>query len=110
VALVVVYDDLNAEDLELIRRCMLACLNDTESFEEWEFSTIFGVNRDQMRAVMERWPDVDQTSTDVLCAVGNSLANLLGYPHGHNDDFDAHFGVPFADVKKLMRRGVDGWT
>src|ERR1700746_3012128 len=53
-------------------------------FPEWEFHTLFGLTRSEVRAVADAWPNVRLTSADVALAVNNSLNNLLGYPHGQD--------------------------
>jgi hypothetical protein len=91
---------LEPSDREIIRRC-LAVAVDGPFFEDWEFQTLFGVNRDQVRTVLQRWPAVDLSEENVFLAVNNTLANLLGYPHGKN--LGALVGATAEDLERLVR-------
>jgi hypothetical protein len=90
---------LEPSDREIIKRC-LAVVVDGPFFEDWEFQTLFGANRDQVRAVLERWPAVDLSEESVFLAVNNTLVNLLGYPHGQN--LRDLVGATAADLDRLL--------
>jgi hypothetical protein len=49
-------------------------------FPEWEFGTIFGLSRDEVRQVLSSWPDLNESEERVMVAINNSFNNLLGYP------------------------------
>jgi hypothetical protein len=55
-------------------------------FPDWEFHTLFGLTRTEVRAVADAWPNVELQDDDVDSAVHSSLLNLWGYPHGHGED------------------------
>ncbi|NNF09289.1 MAG: hypothetical protein HKN74_03295 [Acidimicrobiia bacterium] len=66
----------------MIGRCLSAALTDA-IFPEWEFAALMGASRDDLRTVVEAWPEaVDQPTDDQRSLVNNVLNNLLGYPHG----------------------------
>ncbi|MEO8680092.1 MAG: hypothetical protein ABI665_13655 [Vicinamibacterales bacterium] len=70
---------LGVEDTALVGACLEAAATGP-FFPDWEFETLFGLSRDQLRAVSKRWPEnVDEEETEI--AVRNTLANLCGYPH-----------------------------
>ena len=73
--------DLNRTDVDLIKRCLLVAA-EAPMFPDWEFATLFGLERDEVRHVAREWPDVDDHDEMVVLAVNNSLGNLAGYPHG----------------------------
>jgi hypothetical protein len=52
-------------------------------FPDWEFQTLFGIERQVLAEVANRWPDVDPAK-DVELAVVGSMNHLLGYPHGYS--------------------------
>jgi hypothetical protein len=70
-------DGMTAGDIETIRICLRAAV-DGPYFGEWEFQTLMGVTRGEMRAVLAAWPS---DSPEQALAVNNALNNLLGYPH-----------------------------
>jgi hypothetical protein len=73
-------------------------------FPEWEFHTIFGVNRDTLRSVARNWPKVDFHSSDVRCAVLNSINNLVGYPHRNQALVEETLKADAATLIELYRR------
>ncbi len=74
---------LSKTDAVTIGQCLRAAA-DGPFFPDWEFQTLFGLSRDDVRCVAEAWPRVDLSSEVVKLAVNNSLNNLLGYPHGES--------------------------
>lgn len=50
-------------------------------FLDWEFHTLFGLERGEVLTVANTWPTISDRQVAEL-AVNNALANLWGYPHG----------------------------
>jgi hypothetical protein len=75
---------LSREEIELVRSALTAAL-DPMFFPDWEFQTLFGVERSTVGQVRDSWPNRSVTEDEFACAVVNSLSNLLAYPHGHDD-------------------------
>jgi len=55
-------------------------------FPDWEFQTLFGVERDLVGRLSHDLHDTTVAESDKECAVMNTLAHLLGYPHGRDTD------------------------
>jgi hypothetical protein len=72
---------LDPADIALVAACLLAS-DEGPFFPDWEFGTLFGVGRGQLRSVRMRWPSVSLSEKTVYLSVTNSIANLVGYPHG----------------------------
>jgi hypothetical protein len=54
-------------------------------FPDWEFATLMGFARDDLRTLTAQWPTVaDESVLDL--AVSNVIHNLIGYPHGRIDE------------------------
>ena len=68
-------------DRKLIRECLVASV-EGPFFPDWEFSLLFWLERAEVAAVLQAWPDVGERDPCVRLAVNNALNNLLGYPHG----------------------------
>ena len=96
--------DLSPAELEVLHRCMQNTAGDPALFPDWEFPTLFGLNRAEFIAVLEAWPDLDETGLDVQLAIQNSLNNLLGYPHQYHDNWDRHFGFSKAELIDVFRK------
>lgn len=75
---------------EIIRQCLVAAA-EGPFFPEWEFSTIFGIDRDELSNVIKAWPNIDDNEEIAFLAINNSMNNLLGYPHGEKDKAWHHY-------------------
>ena len=72
---------LSNSDAATIGECLRAAA-DGPFFPDWEFQTLFGLSRTEVRLIADSWPDVDASQADVELAVNNAINNLLSYPHG----------------------------
>jgi hypothetical protein len=68
-------------------------------FPDWEFRTLMGVQREEMRAVLDAWPTVVDAEIADL-AINNAFNNLLGYPH---DDWEEWASYSDAEPKELAQ-------
>ena len=92
---------LNAEEREVIRQAIDASVNGS-FFPDWEFSTLFGVTREQAAASLARFPDLKAENEADCLTVYNSIANLLGYPHGQSAELEAR-GLSFEAIRSASR-------
>ena len=92
---------LTSDELHLVGRCLEAAV-DGPFFPDWEFHTLFGVTRDEARAVAAAWPAVEESQAVVVVTVDNSLANLLGYPHGEAAAWDRVVGTTRQQVERVF--------
>jgi hypothetical protein len=69
-------------------------------FPEWEFHTLFGVERSVVIKMVEAWPPVDSPGSDEHLVINNAFANLLGYPHGRESELIQLVG---GDTTMLQR-------
>lgn len=94
--------DLTAADRQIIGECLTASA-DGPFFPDCEFQTLFGLEREQVRYVARSWPNAMDTDMQNL-AVNNSLANLLGYPHGQDSALRASVSVDEARLRQVFDR------
>jgi len=71
--------NLDEREREIVRECLHAAV-EGPFFSEWEFGTIFGLTRDEVRQVLLCWPKLNEADESVVRAINNSFNNLLGYP------------------------------
>jgi hypothetical protein len=71
-------------------------------FPEWEFRTLMGVTRDEMRRVLADWPHRSDPTANL--AVNNALVNIWTYPHHAWDAWDAW--ALFSDATPEEIHGV----
>jgi hypothetical protein len=93
--------DLIDDDKETLRRCLEVAASG-RIFEDPEFHALFGLQRSEFGAIFSKWPNVDWTDPDVDLAVNNTLANLLGYPHGK--DLASLVGADRDHLEALSQR------
>lgn len=96
-------DHLSDADKALVGRALRAAV-DGPFFPEWEFHTLFGLMRSEVRAVADAWPNIDLTTENVALAVNNSLNNLLGYPHRQDSVWSQWISVDRLKLSELLRR------
>jgi len=102
--------DLGSELTERAREIVAGCLAATvqgEFFPEWEFQTLFGVDRSVVARVMAEWPSVDTEDWTVRAAVVGALNHLLGYPHGLDEELSKYASASPEEMKELLRRLVE---
>lgn len=93
---------MEGEDSEVIRQCLFAAANGP-FFPDWEFGTLFGLDRDEVRQIAEAWP-VWENEREQSRAVSNALNNLLGYPHKHWEAWPGYISVGPREVALIFAR------
>jgi hypothetical protein len=94
---------LTAGESDVIRRCVSAAAAGP-FFPDWEFNLLFGMDRHELGAVLSRWPELDESEEVVKRAIGNSLNNLLGYPHNKAPAFREWIGEPWSEVERISKK------
>jgi hypothetical protein len=76
---------LSLTEIDVVKRSLQATV-EGRFFPDWEFETLIGVDRETVKDVYEAWPNQTSNQEDFGCAVVGSLNNLLGYPHGRDEE------------------------
>ncbi len=84
--------DLSKDEQQVILECLTAAAKGP-FFPDWEFHILFGLYRQEVRQVVDDWPNVNEDSEEVVLAINNSINNLLGYPHGRQDVWQDYISV-----------------
>ncbi len=92
---------LNDTEKDLIRRSLLAAC-DGSFFPEWEFRTLFGLERSEMRKVLSAFPDLD-ASEETFAAINNSMFHLVSYPHNADDEL-RRYGLDASEVVRVHKK------
>lgn len=93
---------VDADDCEVILQCLVAAA-DGPFFPDWEFQTLLGFERDEIRRIAQRWPDWDD-EVEQSDVVNNVLNNFLGYPHARLDVWHDYITLTSADVARTYAR------
>jgi len=72
--------DLNEQERQAVFECLRATV-EGPFFDDWEFQTLFGIDRAQVAAVLAAVPDLDESDEITFLAVAGAMGQLLGYPH-----------------------------
>jgi hypothetical protein len=92
---------ISSPDSEIVRRVLRAAV-DGPFFPEWEFHTLFGVDRSTASEVLAAWPKQTVGREEFRCAVIGSLNNLIGYPHAKDRDFLNYFPEGREAIEKTL--------
>jgi hypothetical protein len=90
----------------IVAGCLAATVQG-KFFPEWEFQTLFGVDRSVVARVMTAWPFVDAEDWKVRAAVVGALNHLLGYPHGLDKELPKYMSASTEEVKETLSRLVE---
>ena len=93
--------NLEKREREIVKQCLRAAV-EGPFFPDWEFHTLFGLERNEVKNVLESWPKLDESKETVQLAINNSLGNLLGYPHGCEKEWPEFISVSSNDVLKIF--------
>ena len=101
--------DLTETERSVIGQCLHAAA-DGPFFGDAEFDTLFGLSRQEVREVANRFPDVDEFDDeptgcdDSWLAINNTMVNLVGYPHGQDRAWASHISVPQDEVNRIFTK------
>jgi hypothetical protein len=73
-------------------------------FPDWEFHTLFGLERDDVRRIAKEWPLPLVPPEDVVLAVNNSMNMLLSYPHRKHELWAEWISVDQNAFNELFNR------
>lgn len=97
-------DRLSAIDVSVVRECLTATV-EGPFFPDWEFSLLFGLGREEVARVRERWPDKKCPKLQDV-AVTNALNHLLFYPHRKWQVWGDFVSVEPEEVGNVLGRWV----
>jgi hypothetical protein len=83
---------------------VLRAAADGPFFPDWEFQTLFGLERQKVREVADAWPLPVADPQIVAIAVNNSFNMLLGYPHRKDEAWSEWISVDRPGVNDLFNR------
>ncbi len=95
--------DLTTEERQVVFECLRAAANGP-FFPDREFDTLFGVKRDEVRAIVSAWPAIDETNERSVLAINNAMNNLVGYPHGCNREWLQYISVSSTEVARILQK------
>src|SRR5690348_2074237 len=73
-------------------------------FPDWEFQTLFGLDRSEVVRIAEAFSSATPLTGNVSLAVSNAVANLLGYPHGQEFAWSQWLSVTPGELGAAYQR------
>jgi hypothetical protein len=73
-------------------------------FPDWEFHTLFGLERAEVESIADALTPATPLSGDVALALNNAMGNLLGYPHGQDAVWSQWLSVTPAELQVIFSR------
>ena len=98
-------DIWSESDIGFIKDCLTAAVEGM-FFPDWEFGTLFGFDRTEVKAILQCWPHGFPQDDDVWRAAIGALNNLLGYPHGRADELKSFTSASVGDLRDVLDRLV----
>jgi len=95
--------ELPASDCRIIFECLTAAAKGP-FFGDDELSMLFGVTRQELLGIVACIPHIDDEEPEVRRAIGNTLNNLLGYPHGEESRWREWISADPLVVKQVESR------
>src|SRR3979409_1246734 len=95
--------DLTPEEREVVKGCLRAAV-EGPFFPDWEFSTLFGLKRVEVKVILGSWSDLDDSDKSVVYAINGSFVNLLYYPHGHEDIWPQFIPISAEELGQIYEK------
>ncbi len=95
------FDRLTEVDKTIVGQALRAAA-DGPFFPDWEFHTLFGMERGKVRAIADAWPKPAASSEEMTRAVHSSLGNLVGYPHRKDAEWPHWISVSHQQLNELF--------
>lgn len=99
--------NLSGSEIAIVGKCLKAAVYGP-FFDESEFQTLFGVTREEARVVADNFPNVDECDSepygndDSWLVINNTLANLIGYPHGKETELHNQTSVKADQLQEIF--------
>lgn len=101
---------LTVSEKEVVRRAMLA----TFDYFTFDFGTRMGIEADEMRQLVERWPNVDDTNDSSAACLGinNALNDLLNGQGISEQEAREKIGVSRDEMRHVYKKWARarGWA
>jgi len=97
------FENLSDADKAIVGQALRAAA-DGPFFPDWEFHTLFGLERSEVRAIADAWPEILASPEDVTAAVNNAFNNVLGYPHRKDAVWPQWISIDRRQLNELFSR------
>lgn len=95
--------NLDEGEKKVVFECLRAAV-DGPFFPDWEFQTLFGLERREMATIASSCPAIDDSDDSVATAINSSMNNLLGYPHREEKSWSRYISVSRDEVRRIFEK------
>jgi hypothetical protein len=99
---------LTERNHEIIGQCLRAAA-DGPFFPDWEFHTLFGLDRTHFRTLAQSYAPADSVPVHLGIAVNNSLNNFLGYPIDCASELAAWVSASRQEIEQTLKAWRDNY-
>jgi len=93
----------SSSDFQFIKESLIAAARGP-FFPDWEFSTLFGLERVEVEAIADSLTPESALVGDVARAINGSMGNLLGYPHGQDAAWSQWLSITEPELHSVFQR------
>jgi hypothetical protein len=93
----------NTDDTRVFKEALVAAAHGP-FFPDWEFQTLFGLDRAEVERIAQTFSSATQLTGSVSLAVNNALTNLLWYPHGQEACWSQWLSLTPGELEAVFRR------
>jgi len=93
----------NTSDFQVFKESLVAAASGP-FFPDWEFHSLFGLDRAEVESIAESFTPATPLTGDVALALNNAMNNLLGYPHGQEAAWAHWLSVTPAELQVIFSR------
>jgi|SRR5262245_10344975 len=94
---------MTASDRRILFECLTAAARGP-FFSDADLCILFGIDRRELLGIVACIPHLDDSERSVRRAIGNTLNNLLRYPHGREPEWSSWISVTPAAVEQVESR------
>ena len=92
---------LPPSEMETVKACLRAAVEGA-FFADWEFQTLTGLERCEVREVYENFPNQTVPDDEFEAAIVGSMNHLLGYPHGMEAELGEYVPEGVAEIARVL--------
>jgi hypothetical protein len=95
--------DLSPGERNIVLECLRAAV-EGPFFPDWEFQTLFGLERKEVKEIADAWPALNERDRKIAMAINGSFNNLLGYPHRCEKEWPRFISVSREEAENIYSK------
>jgi len=101
--------DLENKERKIVYECLYAVVYGP-FIPNHEFHSLFGIEREDVKLILDMLPDIDDSILNAKLAINNSMLNLWGYPHECETEWQNWLSVAPSEVFRILEKWKHGVT